>query len=1695
MRKFLFHISANILFAVNIYAQSDSTFYFLNKNSLTNNVLTNFTDSTFWGMFDGIDDKTLKNKFAFEVLNDLNRHSFKSNENPVGRRGSISTESVKLNAATQIRSQNRIPIFIMLYEYSRIKANALADNLLRTENGRYYDILPRVESPYENKTLFISAPLKEKIFSGNQTFYISQDFFISNLTGPISIEIDFNDGVGYRAVSFGQSITVNYPNNNVKNIKTKITYNGNQLFAKAASTEEYCQGGYRPVDEYMIINSTIPFLNPSPYPIQWGDGQAVDPNQVGLTQAKVYIAYGAGHTPGHLVKPLVFIEGIDFGYDLSFTDATGNTIRYGDLGWCEFWGESYDPQDPDNYLHGNPEFKNSPQFLNTMIAHGYDIMFVDFIDGADFIQRNAMIIVELLNTIKNRQLNGFYDSQPTVLIGASMGGQVGKYALSYMEKNNIKHCVRDYISFDSPHNGANIPISLQQWIDFFAHNGQGGGKDDAKLSLSKRINRPATRQLLVRHYDDGNAYTQQDRIDFQNTMNAIGYPKKLRKVAIASGSRFGASQLYLSPGQQILNTDWSPLSCLNVNFIQGDCYTTNNGLSFAGRAFKNGALICLTLSPIACAGCASTNLLFDHATIGQPTSVPLWDNAPGGNRNTAEFIASQYNDAVAQFGGVLGGSADPNPLGMPAIPRESFIPTISALDVKTSNLTVNIDAFLPNKSEPDPAKYPFDAYYASPFNQPHVQLEDANLLNNSNIAWTMREILFTEPTLPFVLDNTSFNNGAFNMARLENRLIGKCSIGSGGKLFVNADRPAEFGAFPKPLAGSTLEAQTCDCPNVVVEIQNGGEFILGEQSPNNKAVVLFHSGTTLIIRNGGKLILNDNSKLVIEPGANFIIEPGAEIQLKGVNALIDVQGINTNINIVVGPPVLITKTAAIVKGGTIQFAGGNLSLSGTLINENCVIKIGKQMNFKYSLGASLQLKENDAVLDIAGTLEVGNDATFTFTYPSSPSGYIIFSSSSASTTNIIAGSSAKINLAGVNDQDLILAGGYVIPQDHLLEFRISPGTVSGAKINLGCSYLFSNVRFNSGGVSVAGQLGSFGNCTFNTASAGGMLSLKAPYRIIMQNCTLNNGGLFTAGGRSVLINVNFNGGAGWQSQGLTFSSIWSQGGVSNCTGYSAVDLQQNASSLSLSLYNVNLTNNISGLFAESGNLAMKCCSITDNAEYGLDLWNNVSLNMSALLSTKGGYNTITRNGLTKFSYPNINLDQAGSISGIHQGFNNLSTGVTHSVQQYLKKVFSGTLISCTPQSVFSNRWFANTGMLNTGPNGGNQPVYNITCASTGAPVLLTDGSPQIATCGAFDPPTPPGCIKCPVVHSTGTFANMKLNDAVLMVSSRMSSDSVAMVDTIANDLEAVSLFKEILLLPIDSSITEARFWYDQSFRLMNVALGNAFASDRYSSAELGDAVQDALDIHDRLIIQSDPQNFKEQFNLRLSKALVYRLAGDRDAALQHLNFMNDCFMSEKDRKLLKRWVALTTAEKKIFDGVVPRALADSLLAAMLPPIERPKPSVINTSSINSTAHIGIGVQIGAGTTIDQNVVIANNVSIGTGVTIKQGVKIGEGTIIGNQTTIDQNSVVGSTVVIENNVIIKQGTTIGDRVEISNNVLIDQNTRVGAFVFIGPKTSLKQNAVIADGSSIATGVAFDQNVKLGGNIIVMDSVTHSNRMYL
>jgi triacylglycerol esterase/lipase EstA (alpha/beta hydrolase family) len=81
----------------------------------------------------------------------------------------------------------------------------------------------------------------------------------------------------------------------------------------------------------------------------------------------------------------------------------------------------------------------------------------------DDIFHNAQLFEEAMERI-NGMRNSIHDKN--YVIGIGMGGLVARYALKNMEQQGKVHDVCKYISINTPHKGANIPIGLQALVRY-----------------------------------------------------------------------------------------------------------------------------------------------------------------------------------------------------------------------------------------------------------------------------------------------------------------------------------------------------------------------------------------------------------------------------------------------------------------------------------------------------------------------------------------------------------------------------------------------------------------------------------------------------------------------------------------------------------------------------------------------------------------------------------------------------------------------------------------------------------------------------------------------------------------------------------------------------------------------------------------------------------------------------------------------------------------------------------------------------------------------------------------------------------------------------------------------------------------------------------------------------------------------------
>lgn len=185
----------------------------------------------------------------------------------------------------------------------------------------------------------------------------------------------------------------------------------------------------------------------------------------------------------------------------------------------------------------------------------------DIDGGGDYIQRNAMVLIAMIQQLNADKVG----DNELVVLGPSMGGLIARYALSYMEDNSLDSETRLYISFDAPHRGANIPISLQYLINYFADQ---VGDATAQQVVDQLLNSPAAKEMLVDHLLGhllaGSTYEQDPtkvlplgapgfRNEFQAELDVLGFPTNVRNVTMINGSGIGTTTG--SPGITIVDTN------------------------------------------------------------------------------------------------------------------------------------------------------------------------------------------------------------------------------------------------------------------------------------------------------------------------------------------------------------------------------------------------------------------------------------------------------------------------------------------------------------------------------------------------------------------------------------------------------------------------------------------------------------------------------------------------------------------------------------------------------------------------------------------------------------------------------------------------------------------------------------------------------------------------------------------------------------------------------------------------------------------------------------------------------------------------------------------------------------------------------------------------------------------------------------
>lgn len=735
---------------------------------------------------------------------------------------------------------NEVLAFPVLYARGgKIEKNAYSNNAVQYDVSANAWNCSDPDQCFELQRVFISAPIVKTLFRPEIRFLFSNNLLFGNtVSRMLSMEIfRGDDQIG--VFQEGEPFPVHLDAGDNR-FRFRVHMSDGEVFefqGILAYDDRDLSGG---------ISDKFKHLNPFKVGDEHGNIYAEPQRQTELQQRLgAFVDYLPGSAGGVqnpcIRKPVIIVEGIDFGFKNAATGCYGG--KCGAVGLIDlqngFLLNPYAKKAKDREEKWKA-IEKAPELLRELRSRGYDIFYLDFHNGAEYIENNAMLLVKLIQDINARKCS----DEEIVIFGASMGGLVSRYALTHMEKQKLPHCVRLYISFDVPNSGANIPLGMQAMQHYLM----------SKLGLMKevfkrKIDRAASRQMLFYHIlSKYRSRPHDDRNEFVYRLEQQGnYPKLCRNVAVTNGSLSGAFQNF-NPGDELLAIN--PYIGEELPWI---VKTIGSVYALAAIAADEWIVMYFKMA------------LQSDYKYAIDDNTRFLDHFPGSIRydlKDARLLAGVLN-VVNKHSSAC------------------FIPTYSALDFSDDS-SFNTQEFL-DPENPDPRIIPFSAFTgAGHTNEEHMTLTD------ENIAWMIRQIEMNRNDMPRVL------RGRYNLGRKERAGIGSVTVENGGILKINAHEVTGTGSgqFDKILpAGSHFEGTTTNCSPTIL-IDEGGELSVGDRNlpASNTARFTLGSGSVLILKPGSTLRVHNGSSLVVGEGSKLILHPGVKILLEGSEALLQIDG-------------------------------------------------------------------------------------------------------------------------------------------------------------------------------------------------------------------------------------------------------------------------------------------------------------------------------------------------------------------------------------------------------------------------------------------------------------------------------------------------------------------------------------------------------------------------------------------------------------------------------------------------------------------------------------------------------------------------------------------------------------------------------------------------------------------------------------
>ncbi|MDR2064139.1 MAG: T9SS type A sorting domain-containing protein [Prevotellaceae bacterium] len=536
MKTKILLLALNLLTAVNVFAQKvvlepdpgqeytdrmNYIFEHVDKNKITTGLLVDYGLQTVEPeYFDGIPaDSNYVDMDTWKMLY-LGMYSSKINKFA----NLISPDDVyKQIEKAQYRDEHAVTVAIMHFQYNRLNENAEKAGLVKIVNDQIIEtnLISSLKNPlYYTKQLFAAAP--EKVYLKQNTnkvaFVFFKELFYTNTDKTVDkIEINFNNGHGWRPAEWGEPVTSSFDSPGIKTVYFRLTYIDGTSYTSQTnimlkSDNEYIlmSAGNNTIDTAVTISATS----------QHSGG-------------KIQIKYSNYNSSKTIKKPLIVAEG----FDASIITGKEYNMDINDFIYNEYPTST-------GTININYFYNYHRNLYNEINLAEYDIVYLDYNNGVDDIWRNAQLFREVIEWV-NANKEGV---KPNVVMGISMGGLVARIALRKMELDGVEHQTWKYISMDSPHKGANVPLGFQaavrhiQNTDFtiFFINILDYKDFDVTRNAVNLLNSVAVKQMLVYTVNSGYGFDNSVHDNFQSQYDQLGFPGQCINVAISNGSNSGS---------------------------------------------------------------------------------------------------------------------------------------------------------------------------------------------------------------------------------------------------------------------------------------------------------------------------------------------------------------------------------------------------------------------------------------------------------------------------------------------------------------------------------------------------------------------------------------------------------------------------------------------------------------------------------------------------------------------------------------------------------------------------------------------------------------------------------------------------------------------------------------------------------------------------------------------------------------------------------------------------------------------------------------------------------------------------------------------------------------------------------------------------------------------------------------------------